>query len=112
MIDKRVMATLKENIGKKVSVIDASRGVLGKTDGILEKVGVEDFTYIKVGAWSIPFVGLDCAIQSILDEKGRSIYNNPLILADYSTKWKKKTTEMNKMKIKTFGKKIGLATKG
>jgi len=107
MIDKKVMEELRKNVGKSVNVEYVWYGSEHKEKGVLKEVN--DFANIELKSAGIPFVGYGCAIQKIIDENGKVVYDNPNIISRYDVRDDGGLDEVRKA---TFGHQIANKMRG
>lgn len=102
MIDKKVMETLKENIGKRIRVEHVWYSTLQIDEEVLQEV--TDFVNIEIeGSGGIPFVGYGSAIRKIIGENEEILYENPIIPLRYDL-WTDE--EIEKVVAQSFGDEI------
>lgn len=104
MIDKnkKVMETLREYIGKEVTVRYVGYGQPQTKKGVLK--GMTDFSNLELEGAGIPFVGYGSAIQEIVGENGEVLYKNPLIPDEYGERIDEEKTDA--IRAATFGEEI------
>lgn len=101
MIDKKVMETLRENVGKRVRVEHVWYGTPQTDEKVLKEV--TDFVNIEIEGSGIPFVGYGSAIRKIIGENEEILYENPIIPLDYDLR---RDEEIEKVVAQSFGDEI------
>ncbi|MBI4215593.1 MAG: hypothetical protein HY602_02625 [Parcubacteria group bacterium] len=89
LITKETMIGLQKTIGARVSISYFDSGKIRTSPGLLS--GVQPYVAVRLGSKGDPlsihksvgrhfiFIGFNCAIQKIVDKKGKTLYHNPLI---------------------------------